>query len=268
MPDQIVQKNALVSRDGRKWTRDETILALGLYFQLPWGRMHYRSREIVELAQKMGRTSSSLAMKLTNIGRCDPTLVDRGVGGLAHGGKLEKMLWHEFAEHRDLLAMEFDRCLKAIGSDPVLETDDSIIKTPQGLDGVRLSRYRINQSFFRGAVLAAYGNACCITGICDRRLLIASHIRPWSKCEDGNDRTDVRNGLCLNALYDRAFDKGLITIDTDYRMVLSSSLKGALNLSTYDEYFKRFEGCRISVPDRSKPLRKFLQYHNENIFLA
>lgn len=150
MAEQVYKKRTVsLPRDGQKWTRDETILALGLYFQMPWGRIHSRSREIIELASKMGRTPSSLAMKMTNIGRCDPTLSDRGVGGLAHGGKSEIMLWGEFSERRDLLAKEFDRCLKDIGGDPVFEEDDTIIKTPLGLDGVRLSRYRINQSFFR-----------------------------------------------------------------------------------------------------------------------
>ena len=171
------ESQSMPSRDGQKWTRDETILALGLYFQMTWGRIHSRSREIVELAQKMRRTPSSLAMKMVNIGRCDPTLAARGVGGLAHGGKSEAMLWNEFVDHRDSLSIEFDRCLKAVGGNPVLEKDDAIIKTPPGLDGMRLSHYRINQSFFRGAVLAAYSNTCCITGICDKRLLIASHIR-------------------------------------------------------------------------------------------
>lgn len=79
----------VLSRDGLKWTRDETVLALGLYFQMSWGRIHSRSKEIVALAQKMGRTPSSLAMKMVDIGRCDPTLAARGVGGLAHGGKDE-----------------------------------------------------------------------------------------------------------------------------------------------------------------------------------
>jgi len=158
--------------------------------------------------------------------------------------------------------------LKAVGGNPVFEQDDTIIKTPQGLDGVRLTRYRINQSFFRGAVLAAYGNTCCITGITDKRLLIASHIRPWAKCENGNDRTDVRNGLCLSALYDRAFDKGLITIDTDYKVILSASLKDTMTESSYNEYFKKFDGCQISTPDRSRPLQSFLQYHNDYVFVA
>lgn len=259
---------AYLSRDGQRWTRDETILALGLYFQLPWGRMHHRAQEIISLSQKMGRTPSSLAMKLTNIGRCDPTLSARGVAGLSNGGRVELDLWNEFVNQRELLSIEFDRCMQQVCGAHIEPVADELLKTPVGMEGVRLSRYRINQSFFRGSVLAAYNNSCCITGISEPKLLIASHIKPWVECENGNDKTNAQNGLCLNALHDRGFDRGLLTIDPDYRVVLSRSLKDALTSNTYCEYFKKYDGKRIRLPDRSKPSKDFVCYHNEHIFVA
>jgi predicted restriction endonuclease len=44
-------------------------------------------------------------------------------------------------------------------------------------------------------------------------LLRASHIKPWKDCESDEDRLDVHNGLLLSALWDAAFDRGLVTFD-------------------------------------------------------
>ena len=58
-----------LSQYGRKWTRDETILALGLYFQIPFAKISSRNQEIRKLAQLMKRSPASLSMKMDNLGR-------------------------------------------------------------------------------------------------------------------------------------------------------------------------------------------------------
>lgn len=103
-------------------------------------------------------------------------------------------------------------------------------------------------------------------GINDERLLIASHIIPWA------DRLDTRlnpeNGICLSALYDKAFDRGLITIrPDDYTVMLSTSLSDTLTRDTYDEHFLRIANKQIILPDEHKPQSDFLRYHAENIFI-
>jgi len=149
-----------------------------------------------------------------------------------------------------------------------LVAEDDLIKTPPGLDGVHLVKYRKNQSFFRQSVLSAYDGACCITGINDSRLLVASHIRPWAKCENGEDRTKTENGLCLSALYDKAFDKGLFTIDDQLRIKLSPSLKDHLVRESYDKHFASLDNLQITLPSRGKPAAEFLEYHNNYVFVA
>jgi len=87
--------------------------------------------------------------------------------------------------------------------------------------------------------------------------LVAGHILPWAR--DEKNRLNPMNGLCLNALHDRAFDKGLITIDESYNIIVSKKVKHELIL----QYDKK----PIILPDRFLPDQKFLSYHRENIFL-
>ena len=146
---------------GKKWTHDEVVLALGLYFQIPFGKIHSRSPEIVKLAGLMKRSPASLSMKMGNFGRLDPTLANRGVGGLPNGAKIDQIVWDEYAGRRDELATHYHELLLRLTGKDIVD-DDVIIKTPQGLDGIGLSHYRINQSFFRQSVLSAYRHCAYI----------------------------------------------------------------------------------------------------------
>ena len=256
------------ARDGLDWTREEIIFALGLYFQIPWGKINQRNPVVMDAAKLLKRTPGSLGRKMGNLGHFDPTLQARGVNGLTNGAKMDKIVWDEFVGKRELLAEEYNKIrAKLGGKEPAVAADD-VIKTPPGLDAVHLAKYRKNQSFFRASVLSAYNGACCITGINDSRLLVASHIQPWAECKNGEDRTKTENGLCLSALYDRAFDKGLFTVDTDYKIKLSSSLKDRLTHDAFNEHFAFLDGKPIDLPSRGKPTAEFLTYHNENVFVA
>ena len=253
-------------RYGTKWTHDETVIALGLYFQIPFGKINQTTPEVVRIARLMGREPASLSMKMGNIGRLDPTLAQRGVTGLKNGAKMEEEVWNEYVGRREELAEIYSELLLRLQGHLPLE-DDQQIKTPPGLVGQRLMRYRINQTFFRQSVISAYDYTCCITGINDPRLLIASHIKPWAKCESGDERTRVENGLCLNALHDQAFDKGLLTLDDDFRVVYSTSIRDVLTHESFSEYFAKFEGMQIRLPSRARPASAFLKYHRDNVFI-
>ena len=255
-----------MNKYGSKWTHDETVVALGLYFQIPFGKINQTTPEVVRVARLMGREPASLSMKMGNIGRLDPTLAQRGVTGLKNGAKMEEEVWNEYAGRREELAEIYSGLLLRLQGHLPLE-DDLQIKTPPGLEGQRLMRYRINQTFFRQSVISAYDYACCITGINDPRLLIASHIKPWAQCETGEERTNAENGLCLNPLHDRAFDKGLITLDEDLRVVLSSSIRDALSHQSYSDHFSKFEGRQIRLPARARPAPVFLDYHRDYVFI-
>ena len=255
------------------WTFDETTVALGLYFQLPFGQISHSNPEVIRIANLLGRTSSALTMKIGNLARFDPTMKSRGVKGLVHGAAIEGEVWAKYANHLDLLAEDCESLLdekvggKVKERPRVCEEDENLI-LPPGLEKEHLAKYRVNQTFFRRAVLSVYGNKCCVTGISDERLLMASHIKPWAKCESGDERTTPANGLCLNVLHDKAFDRGLMTLDEDLRIVFSSSLKAALTNEIYQEFFLKYEGKSITPPHHHTPLETFLSYHRKMIFVA
>jgi putative restriction endonuclease len=111
----------------------------------------------------------------------------------------------------------------------------------KGIEKQRLVKTRVNQYRFRKLVLSNYTETCCITGIRQPDLLIASHITSWSKYE--NNRLNPMNGLCLNALHDRAFDKGLITVMADnYTIKVSTKLRSKDRDSISEDYFLKYDG--------------------------
>jgi predicted restriction endonuclease len=123
---------------------------------------------------------------------------------------------------------------------------------------------RRGQDFFRRAVIANYEATCCITGIADPRLLIASHIKPWG--QDSDNRHNPANGLLLSATLDRAFDQGLITVDRDYRVHVSKRLRESRSRETRD-YFWQFEQSTLRPAIRFDPDPAFLDWHNSDRFI-
>lgn len=255
----------ITTKRGTTWTRDETILALGLYFQIPFGQIHSRNQKIIRYAECLGRTPAALSMKMGNIGHFDPKLAERGIVGLGNGGKMDEHVWDEFKDRPEWLAEEFQRVLAKFSGNEMAD-DGSLINHADTDDVVK--RYQVNQTFFRSSVLSAYNNTCCITGMSEPQLLIAGHIKPLEKCVNDVERMDVQNGICLDALHSAAFERGLITIDLQYKVCLSSTLKDHLTAATFNDYFKRYENTVIRLPRRARPAEEFLSYHNENVFVA
>ncbi len=249
----------------RDWTRDELIVAFNLYCRIPFGRIHIRNPEVKALASALGRTPSSVSWKLANFARFDPALQKRQIRGAAHGAKAEEEIWNEFSENWDSLAYESQQFLAKFMQIPPVEllTKEEF---PEGKTQDAIIKVRVNQGFFRSAVLAAYDCKCCITALSVRELLTASHIVPWSI--DTKNRTNPRNGLCLNAIHDRAFDCGLITVTPDYRVAVSGTLKRSLKAE--DSICRKLlfdcEGRSIKLPERFVPDQEFLRYHNEHCF--
>ncbi len=130
---------------------------------------------------------------------------------------------------------------------------------------MRMTKTRINQNFFRQTILASYDRKCCITGIDSEKLLIASHIKPWAQCKK-IEKLNPRNGLCLNALHDRAFDCGLITVDSRYRIRISRELLASSN-PTLRKWIARFAGKKMRLPEKFAPDPAFLKWHENNIFV-
>jgi len=247
----------------RGWTREELIVAFNLYCKIPFGRIHIRNPLVIQLAESLGRTPSAVSWKLANFARLDPALKKRHIAGATHGGQAEIEIWNEFNDDWDKLAFESERLLQntvGAGRDMAEEMEDF----PEGRTREAIIKARVNQGFFRAAVLAAYGLRCCITGLAVSQLLNASHIVPWKV--DAKNRTNPRNGLCLNAIHDRAFDCGLLTIMADMKVRLSPKVKGRTSDGAEREFLWRFEGATITPPSRFTPDPAFLQYHNQIVF--
>lgn len=140
--------------------------------------------------------------------------------------------------------------------------------TKEGEDIALETKRRKGQDYFRHMILAIYGSRCALTGINIPQLLLASHIIPWSDKSHKKDRLNPCNGICLSALYDNAFDKGLISISPDdYTVCLSSALRDYESQEYYDKNFGCINGKKITMPIEYKPDRDFLAYHRDNVFL-
>lgn len=81
----------------RLWSREEYILALDLYFRIPFGQFHKNTPDVQKLAELINRTSSSVAMRLCNYVSCDPAMKAAGIEGLTAGVKTCMPYWIEFA---------------------------------------------------------------------------------------------------------------------------------------------------------------------------
>jgi putative restriction endonuclease len=247
----------------RTWTRDELILAINLYSKIEFGKMHSRNPKIIELARMIGRTPGSVAFKLVNFASLDPNLKKRGIRGASHSANLDREIWNEFYNNWDSAFEESEELLASRKNTSIENLYDleNIVVNEKGVDNKRWVKTRINQHRFRQMVLTNYKATCCITGLQEPQLLIASHITLWSKYE--NNRLNPANGLCLNSLHDKAFEIGLITISAeDYTILVSSILKKAKN-DTVNRYFSLYEGKRIILPQKFLPAQDFLKIHND-----
>ncbi|MCM1091788.1 MAG: HNH endonuclease [Butyrivibrio sp.] len=180
---------------------------------------------------------------------------------MKNGSKLDEEIWNEFNEKWDKLAYESEMILKLLKQGKTLDDTISIC----GTEVERNVKVRVNQSFFRSSVLASYEGNCCITGLSTKELLIASHIKPWHICS-ADEKVNPHNGLCLNALHDMAFDKGFLTIGTDYKIYISKDIKDIFQGETVKRYFGYYEGKPIALPEKFVPDKCFLEYHNDMVF--
>lgn len=259
---------------GKRWTRDELLLALNLYHKLTFGQMDQRTKIIIELAKKLDRTPSSLAMKLSNLASLDPALKLRGIKGLSGASDLDRAMWQEFHENLNETAPASEEAMRKLVG--VREGEEMEIVPSMGFqirkrppsevtEKTALVRQRRGQDYFRNAVVNNFGGRCGVTQLAVRELLIASHILPWGS--HPNERLNVRNGLCLSRLHDAAFDQGLIAFDDNLRMVLSAALKAALPQKTVADNFGCYAGESLRLPnDSALPESAFLAEHRAKIF--
>ena len=247
----------------RSWTRKELILTFNLYCKLPFGKLHSRNPDIIYLAEQIGRTANAVALKLVNFASLDPELKKRGIKGMSSCSKHDKLIFEEFNNNWDKLVLESELLLDSLETKKLenIELDTIIEKT--GEEKLTLVKTRVNQNFFRKMVLVNYDEKCALCSLNHTSLLMASHIVPWSQNKE--HRLNPKNGLCLCAIHDKAFDRGLISFDENLTILFSNEIT-KIKEKSFVDYFGQFEGEELNVPKKFYPSLEFLEFHRENIF--
>ena len=205
---------------------------------------------------------------MANLAHYDPDLISRNLKGMSNGSKLDKIIFEEFYQNLEELSCQAEEILKKLKGKEysLIRPDIDLINIPEGESRETTTKARIEQYFFRKTVLASYSGRCCVTGINNQQLLVASHIKPWAESDIKTERTNPCNGLCLNALHDKAFDRGLMTIDREYKIVLSTKLHQMKMDEATKMWFESYDEKEIVLPDRFLPSKEFIEYHNDVIF--
>lgn len=144
---------------------------------------------------------------------------------------------------------------------PLQEFEAKIKDLPTTTEAERLVVQRIGQNIFRDRLIDYWQSRCPLTGITDKALLRASHIVPWKDCTSNAERLDVHNGLLLSALWDAAFDRGLVTFNyegvPEFSSALSVIARSALQwlhpLPLTEQHKQRLEWHRANVFADAKP---------------
>ncbi|TXI72389.1 MAG: HNH endonuclease [Limnohabitans sp.] len=245
------------------WTRRETLAALHIYLQLPYGQLHRSQPRIVQLSQWLGRTANAVALKMVNLASLDPQVQASGRRGMGNASSMDKQIWQDMQHDADAVILEADASFAAYAQQQGLSgAEDVADEVPEIAEGKTVTatvQVRVNQARFRRAVLASYNATCCMSGLSIPKLLVASHIVPWSM--DSKNRLNPSNGLCLSALHDRAYDQGLITVLPDFTIRVTEHLRHPELDAFAKTTLAQCHGQAIRLPERFRPAPAFLEAH-------
>ncbi|QDK83247.1 hypothetical protein EXU85_33465 [Spirosoma sp. KCTC 42546] len=243
------------------WTRKQLLAVFNLYLKLPPGKLDPSNKEVINFASLIGKSASSAAMRLNNFAFVDPYNKQHGTIGLQEGSMQIQSIWNEFIANQEDLIYESESIIADYQHKTLEETNSDFDFQVSDLKGeykIRSIKTRVNQNVFRKMVLKTYANRCAISGLNQPELLIAGHIVPWSINKE--ERLNPENGICLSYLYDRAYETGLICIDTDYKVLISKQLKEEISKDFFQRFFGHFEHQSILVPKTYQPKKEFLEY--------
>jgi len=241
------------------WTREQEIVALYMYCLIPFNKVSQTNPLVVKTAELIGRpNANSLKAKIGNFGKYDTNL---SAAGLGHSSHLDEAIWNEYNGRWQELEVDALKLIEKFqkGSEAEIPEMPSI---PVGKERETIIKQRVNQNLFRNMVLSAYDNTCCITGLARPELIEACHIIDWK--EDESNRLNPCNGLAMNVLFHRAYDKNLIGISPDLKVVVSDrlyiGLRGADRDKTY-ALFNPYNNAAITLPKKFKPNLEFIEKH-------
>lgn len=230
----------------RPWSEDELLAAFRLWCAIPSSRLDQDNPAIIETAGILDRPPDEMIRQLAAFQNPDDALAGFGLD------------WEELAVESDAALSRLQESLELFDPDSE-EADELTMSGPVATETDVMTRVRLVQEFFRDAVLAAYENRCAMCDIDVPELLAASHIIPWSVSVER--RADPSNGICLCALHDRAFDRGLIGADENYRIIISKRLRESDAGKLHGVAFSEIDGAEIRMPSRFPPDQECLKYH-------
>jgi putative restriction endonuclease len=247
------------------WSHKQLLAAFYLYLQLKPSEIQSDSYAVSAFANSIKKPTRAVATKLRTFAQLDPDLSKQNDRAVINVTPLDKNVWNEFQNNwtsTTLTACEAYESAVGAYEDAALgqvSSADAAYLFKEGQSREAIVQVRKNQYVFRRAILNSYDATCCITGLKNDRLLIASHIVPWS--EDKRNRLNPSNGLCLSALHDRAYDQGLITVLPDYTIRINHVLVEEKGNAFLTEALLRFDKKPIQLPSRFRPDPIFLQSH-------
>lgn len=252
------------TQSNRRWTREETLIVFNLYCRIPFKSSRASHPEVQHFAALIDRTPASVYMKIGNFSSLDPKLRERGIKGLRNASRMDKAVWDEV--HNDWSLIEESYRLIAERERGISFHSEGREKSPwEAAENFAVRKVRKNQSFFRKMILSAYESKCCVTSMDIEPLLVASHIKPWA-ASDSSEKLNPQNGLCLNALHDSAFDRGLISVTDDYAILVSSQVAQS-GSDAVRNLLSKYAGQKIRTPSRFLPRADFLAWHRNNVFI-
>lgn len=247
----------------RDWTDLEDIACLYLYLSKGRKQIDDSDPDLVKLAKALGRTPGAVSFKSANFRFIDPYSKGKG---FEHGSKMDVKVWTEYADDLerarevfDLFILSPDSSSEVISTELKIDSKNYEIPDSYGKVATRASQFKI-----RSNALSIYGERCSLCRMDVPMLLVASHVVPWKS--DQTIRGDPRNVILLCAMHDKMFDRGIISIDENYRVISSSKLH---EYPVAERHVKHFLGNRMEIKcgDEMLPKQNYLEYHRKHIFI-
>jgi putative restriction endonuclease len=249
-----------------RWTHQQVLAAFYLYLQIKPSEMLPISPDVSTLALSLKKPARNVAAKLRAFAQLDPVIAQEKSRAIDNISPMDVAVWNEFQNNWTDTAIKAGEAFETVvvnydsaASIGLASAADAAYLYQAGETREAIVQVRKNQHIFRKAILNSYGSACCITGINNEKLLVASHIVPWA--QDVQNRLNPLNGLCLSALHDRAYDQGLITVLPDYTVRVGPALHKEAGNSFLSDALLRFHGQGITLPGRFHPSPEFLKWH-------
>lgn len=285
----------------------ETLLCLAASFLVQHSRYggstsHLAPEPVPSLARMFRRPPSSVLAKMANL---DGSRSNGGKHDVSAGATLRDDPARMTSAYRTLLAaaraegigpevlpdflsLEAGGELFLLGQDELTEQelassvrqaladattpDDGFLETER----ILIAALRVGQHRFARSVLHNCGHACVFCGFAppgerNQRLLVASHIKPWSRCVNSRERLDHRNGIAACPTHDVAFDQGLLSVNGRLSIHVAPVLERAVAAGEVAQHFFARPPLRHSLllPEGADALEaRYLRWHKDNVFAA